>query len=66
MWALGTAYENGSASGNPWIYDGVRRLIARWEPYAGLTYFHMLLYRLDETGYLSCLPNVGEKRVSTS
>jgi DNA-3-methyladenine glycosylase II len=50
----------------PLDYDGVRRLIARWEPYAGLTYFHMLLYRLDETGYLSCLPNVGEKRVSTS
>jgi DNA-3-methyladenine glycosylase II len=50
----------------PLDYDGVRRLIARWEPYAGLIYFHMLLYRLDETGHLSCHSNVGEKRVSTS
>ena len=34
-------------------YEGVRRLIARWEPYAGLIYFHLLLYHLNETGYLS-------------
>jgi DNA-3-methyladenine glycosylase II len=38
-------------------YDGVRRLIVKWEPYAGLIYFHMLLYRLNETGYLSCHSN---------
>jgi len=41
----------------PLDYDGVRRLIARWEPYAGLIYFHMLLYHLNETGYLSCHSN---------
>jgi DNA-3-methyladenine glycosylase II len=35
---------------NPLDYDGVRRLIAKWQPYAGLVYFHMLLYRLYENG----------------
>ena len=39
---------------NPLDYDGVHRLIGRWKPYAGLIYFHMLLYRLNETGYLRC------------
>jgi DNA-3-methyladenine glycosylase II len=34
----------------PLDYDGVRRLIAKWKPYAGLVYFHMLLYRLNENG----------------
>jgi DNA-3-methyladenine glycosylase II len=34
-------------------YDGVRRLIAKWEPYAGLIYFQMLLYRLSENGTLN-------------
>ena len=33
----------------------VRRLIAKWEPYARLIYFHMLLYRLDENGTLNKL-----------
>ena len=37
----------------PLDYDGVRRLIAKWKPYAGLIYFHMLLYRLDENGTLN-------------
>jgi DNA-3-methyladenine glycosylase II len=37
----------------PLDYDGVRRLIAKWEPYAGLIYFHMLLYRLNENGTLN-------------
>jgi DNA-3-methyladenine glycosylase II len=34
-------------------YNGVRRLIAKWKPYAGLIYFHMLLYRLSENGTLN-------------
>ena len=38
----------------PLDYNGTRRVLAKWKPYAGLTYFHMLLYRLNETGYLSC------------
>ena len=38
-------------------YNGTRRVLAKWSPYAGLIYFHMLLYHLNETGYLSCPPN---------
>ncbi len=34
-------------------YEGVRRITARWQPYAGLVYFHMLLDRLAEAGYLN-------------
>jgi DNA-3-methyladenine glycosylase II len=41
----------------PLDYEGVRRLLAKWKPYAGLVYFHMLLYRLDEMGYLSYRSN---------
>ncbi len=31
-------------------YDAVRRLVARWDPYAGMVYFHLLLQSLAETG----------------
>ncbi len=34
-------------------YDRIRRTLARWAPYAGLVYFHLLLGRLDEAGFLS-------------
>jgi DNA-3-methyladenine glycosylase II len=37
----------------PLDYDGVRRITARWQPYAGLVYFHMLLDRLDGAGHLT-------------
>lgn len=30
----------------PLDYEGVRRITNRWQPYAGLVYFHMLLDRL--------------------
>jgi DNA-3-methyladenine glycosylase II len=33
-------------------YEGVRRVLARWGGYAGLVYFHLLLDRLGEAGYL--------------
>lgn len=33
-------------------YAGVRRVLARWEPYAGLIYFHLLLKGLHEEGHL--------------
>jgi hypothetical protein len=46
----------------PLDYDGVRWLLAKWESYAGLIYFHMLLYRLHETGYLRFHSNVEGKR----
>ncbi len=36
----------------PLDYDGVRRVTARWQPYAGLVYFHMLLEGLRARGIL--------------
>ncbi|MDE3099315.1 MAG: DNA-3-methyladenine glycosylase 2 family protein [Verrucomicrobiota bacterium] len=37
----------------PLDYDGVGRVTARWQPHAGLVYFHMLLDRLDAAGLLT-------------
>ncbi len=37
----------------PLDYDGVRRVTAKWQPYAGLVYFHMLLDRLEAAGHLA-------------
>jgi DNA-3-methyladenine glycosylase II len=37
----------------PLDYDGVRRVLGRWDRYGGLVYFHMLLTGLAEAGYLS-------------
>jgi DNA-3-methyladenine glycosylase II len=34
-------------------YEGVRTLLRRWRPYAGLVYFHLLLKSLDEQGMLT-------------
>jgi DNA-3-methyladenine glycosylase II len=34
-------------------YEGVRRAVAKWQPYAGLVYFHLLLNGLMQTGALS-------------
>lgn len=31
-------------------YDAVHRLVARWHPYAGLVYFHLLLDSLSQAG----------------
>jgi DNA-3-methyladenine glycosylase II len=36
----------------PMDYDGVHRAVARWQPYAGLVYFHLLLDGLSEAGAL--------------
>ncbi len=36
----------------PLDYDGVRRTLARWQRFGGLLYFHLLLDRLEEAGYL--------------
>ena len=33
-------------------YDAVHRLVARWQPYAGLVYFHLLLDSLSQAGLL--------------
>ena len=37
----------------PLDYDGVRRAVAGWHPYAGLVYFHLLLARIEKAGWLS-------------
>jgi DNA-3-methyladenine glycosylase II len=34
-------------------YEAVERIVARWRPYAGLVYFHLLLAGLAESGELS-------------
>jgi DNA-3-methyladenine glycosylase II len=34
-------------------YEGTRRLLAKWKPYAGFIYFHLLLDRLAEAGILT-------------
>ncbi len=34
-------------------YDCVHQLVARWHPYAGMVYFHLLLQSLSETGLVS-------------
>src|SRR5450759_1345803 len=36
----------------PLEYDGVRRAVAGWQPYAGFIYFHLLLARIKEGGWL--------------
>ncbi|HEV7223030.1 MAG TPA: hypothetical protein VGN42_10045 [Pirellulales bacterium] len=37
----------------PLDYQGVRRVLSRWDDYAGLVYFHLLLDCLGEAGNLS-------------
>ena len=34
-------------------YDSVKRLVARWQPFAGMVYFHLLLESLSESGLVS-------------
>jgi DNA-3-methyladenine glycosylase II len=36
----------------PLDYQGVGRVLSRWDGYAGLVYFHLLLDRLAEAGHL--------------
>jgi DNA-3-methyladenine glycosylase II len=36
----------------PLDYPGVRRTVARWAPDAGLAYFHLLVERIDDAGWL--------------
>jgi DNA-3-methyladenine glycosylase II len=33
-------------------YESVRRVLTKWQPYAGFIYFHLLLDRLTEAGHL--------------
>ena len=38
-------------------YDGVGRTLVRWRRYGGLLYFHLLLGRLAEAGYVNAARN---------
>ena len=40
----------------PLDYEGVRRAVAAWQPYAGLVYFHLLLARITMAGWLCAHP----------
>ena len=40
----------------PLDYAGVARAVERWQPYAGLVYFHLLLNKLSEVGILDSRP----------
>lgn len=42
----------------PLDYQGVQRAIVRWQPYAGFIYFHFLLARIRDAGWLE--PNHDE------
>ncbi len=37
----------------PLDYEGIARLVARWHPYAGIVYFHMLLDSLSKAGLVA-------------
>ncbi len=37
-------------------YDRIRRILAGWQPYAGLVYFHLLLARLADAGVVPPAP----------
>ncbi len=37
----------------PLDYARAERIVGRWQPYAGLVYFHLLLDRIDQAGYLA-------------
>jgi DNA-3-methyladenine glycosylase II len=39
---------------DPLDYAGVSRVVAKWQPYAGLIYFHLLLDGLAQSGALEC------------
>ena len=45
----------------PLDFSGVRRMLKRWEPFAGLIYFHLLLNSLASEGYLSVKAQVADR-----
>ncbi|ULA70057.1 MAG: putative DNA-3-methyladenine glycosylase II [Nitrospira sp.] len=52
----------------PLDYGSVHRTLERWRPYGGLVYFHLLLDRLDEAGFLTAgtfQPDRLQNRVET-
>jgi DNA-3-methyladenine glycosylase II len=37
----------------PLDYEGVRRAVAKWQPFAGFIYFHLLLARVRDAGWMN-------------
>jgi hypothetical protein len=37
----------------PLDYESVEHLVARWQPYAGVVYFHLLLDSLSQEGLVA-------------
>jgi DNA-3-methyladenine glycosylase II len=42
----------------PLDYAGVGRAVSRWQPYAGLVYFHLLLAGLSDSGALDSITDL--------
>jgi DNA-3-methyladenine glycosylase II len=47
-------------------YAGVRRAVAPWAPYAGLAYFHLLIERIDDAGWLDDVDRTRTNRADTA
>lgn len=47
------------ALAQPLDYERVRQIVAPWKPFGGLIYFHLLLERLAEAGFLNPWENDG-------
>lgn len=45
-------------------YRGVTRTLAKWQPFAGLIYFHLLMDRLESSGYVRSSKPVGKTQRS--
>jgi DNA-3-methyladenine glycosylase II len=46
----------------PLDHEGVRRAVAPWAPCAGLAYFHLLIERIDDAGWIDDLKGTGSNR----
>jgi len=52
---------------SPLDYGGIARLVARWHPYAGVVYFHMLLDSLSQAGLVAAVaPSRDAERLAVS
>ena len=47
----------------PLDYEGVGRAVAKWQPYAGFIYFHLLLARIRDAGWMNGKEEVESARL---
>ena len=50
----------------PLAYESVRRVLVKWQPYAGFIYFHLLLDRLTDAGHLATEPSSKSDKKASS